>query len=464
MQVTLETTTGLERRLHISVPCDQVDTQVEEKLKETAKEVRLKGFRPGKVPMREVRRRFGDSIRAEVSSEIMQSSYSEAVQQEEVSPAGMPQIEDVTMESGKDLQFTAVFEVLPEVQVGGFEGISVEKVVAVVEEDDLDRMIENLREQRIVYNPVDRVSQEKDQVNIDFTGTVDGEVFEGGKGEGADIVIGSGSMLPEFEQGLIGASKGDEKDIDVEFPEDYRATELAGSKAVFHITFNAVAEAQLPDIDEEFMKQFGVEEGGMEAFRAEIRKNMEKELESSLKNKVKTQVMDGLLDTNEVDLPQALIESEINRMRQEAVQQFGGGNANIDPSILPAEMFQSQAERRVSLGLIVNAIVDQQALKVDDDRVREVIEDMASSYEEPQQFVNYYYSNEEQLSNIQNMVLEDQIIDMIVDKAEVSEVSQGYEEAIKPPPPPVPDAIDDASADSADADGENDNAASEGNS
>ena len=431
MQVTLETTSGLKRRMRISVPAEQFESKVEGKLKEAAGQVKIKGFGPGKVPMREVRRRFAEGIRQEVSSELMQASFTDAIRQESLAPAGMPQIQDVVSEAGKDFEFTAEFEVFPEIELADFGLISVERPVAEITETDIDAMIETLREQRKAFADVTRASQVGDQLNIDFEGFVDDEAFEGGKAEGSELVLGSNSMIPGFEDGLVGSSAGDEKDITVTFPEAYQAEALAGKEALFKIKVNAVAEPALPALDEAFFEQFGVKEGGLQAFRVEVRSNMEKELAAVIKSKVKNQVLDGLAETNLVDVPQALVDSEVDRMRQEAVQQFGGSQ-KIDPSILPAEMFTAQATKRVQLGLMVNAIVEQKTLNVDHERVKQMIDTMASSYEDPEEVINYYYANEQQLNQIQNLVLEDQVIDSVLAGASVVEKTMGYEEAIKP--------------------------------
>ena len=431
MQVTLETTEGLQRKMHITVPSDELEQQVEAKIKQTAGQVRIKGFRPGKVPLREVRRRFGDGIRQEVGSELMQSKFAEAIREQDVSPAGMPTIEDVKLESGQDLEFTAVFEVFPEIQVADFGLIEVEKPVAEVTDADIDKMIETLRDQQIEYVPVERESQNDDKVKIDFEGFLDGEAFEGGKAEGADLTLGSGQMIPGFEDGIVGAKAGEDREIEVTFPEDYQAENLAGKLTTFKIHVQEVSEPRRPELDDEFFSKFGVEEGGMDAFRAEVKSNMEKELEAAVSNKVKTQVMDGLVEHNEIVLPQSLIDQEIDRMRHDAIHQFGGHD-KIDPSVLPAEMFADQAQRRVKLGLIVNAIVEQQDLNIDDDRVREKIESMASSYEQPEQVVQYYYSNEQALSQVQNLVLEEQVVDHILAGAKVTENQVDYEVAVKP--------------------------------
>lgn len=430
MQVTVETTAGLERKMRVVVPSERIEVQVTEKLKQTAKQAKINGFRPGKVPVREVKRRFGEGIRQEISSEMIQSSYGEALQKEDLNPAGMPKIEEVNMEEGKDLEYTAVFEVFPEIEVGGLENIEVDRLTSSIEEADLEKMIDTLREQRLVYAEVDRASAEKDQLNLDFEGFLGDEPFEGGKAEGTDLVLGSGSMVPGFEDGLAGLKAGEEKDLNLTFPENYQATNLAGQEVLFKIKVNKVSGPELPELNDEFFEQFDVKEGGVEAFRKEVTNNMKRELDSAIKAKIKDQVMDGLGDNNEVDLPQALIDQEVNRMRQEAVQQFGGG-AQFDPSMLPAEMFSEQAQKRVKLGLIVSAIVDKNSLEANAEKVREAIEEMASTYQEPEEVINYYYSNEQQLSQIQNMVLEGQIVDFVLESAKVTDKTVSYDEAVK---------------------------------
>ena len=430
MQVTVETTAGLERKMRVVVPSDLVEVQVTEKIKQTAKQAKINGFRPGKVPLREVKRRFGAGIRQEVSSEVIQSTYGEALQKEAINPAGMPTIEEVNMEEGKDLEYTAVFEVFPEIEVGGLENIEIERLSSSIEEADLEKMIDTLREQRLVYAETDRAAAEKDQVNMDFEGFLEDEPFEGGKAEGTDLVIGSGSMIPGFEDGLLGLKAEEEKDLKLTFPENYQAENLAGQEVVFKIRVNKVCEPELPELNDEFFEQFDVKEGGLEAFRKEVTNNMKRELDSAIKAKVRDQVMDGLSDNNDFDLPQALIDQEVNRMRQEAVQQFGGGT-QFDPSMLPAEMFSEQAQKRVKIGLIVSTIVDKNSLEADADAVRETIEEMAATYQEPEEVINYYFNNEQQLSQIQNMVLEGQIVDFVLESAKVTDKSVSYDEAVK---------------------------------
>jgi trigger factor len=430
MQVTVETTVGLERKMRVVVPAERLEVLVTEKIKQTAKQAKINGFRPGKVPLREVKRRFGAGIRQEVSSEMIQSTYGEALQKEDINPAGMPKIQEVNIEDGEDLEYTAVFEVFPEIEVSGLEKIEVERLSSSIEESDLEKMIDTLREQRVVYAETKRAAAEKDQVNLDFEGFLADDPFEGGKGESHDLVLGSGSMIAGFEDGLTGAKAGEERELKLTFPENYNAENLAGQEVLFKIKINKVSEPGLPELNDEFFAQFDVKEGGLEAFRKEVTNNMKRELDSAIKGKIKEQVMNGLSDNNEVDLPQALIDQEVNRMRQEAVQQFGGG-AQFDPGMLPAEMFAEQAQKRVKLGLIVNEIVDKNSLEASSEKVREAIEEMASTYQEPEEVINHYYSNEQQLNQIQNVVLEEQIVNFVLGSAKVTDKTVSYDDAVK---------------------------------
>ncbi len=451
MQATLETLEGLDRKLRIVVPAERLEQGVEEKLREAASQVRLNGFRPGKVPMREIRRRFGEGIRQEVGGELMNESFLTAVQENSVEPAGSPTIEEVTLAAGADLEFTACFEVFPELTPGGFDSITIEWPTASIEDADLEQMIQSLREQRTVYEPVERAAAEGDRVNIDFRGVIDGEAFEGGTAEGADVQIGSGSMIPGFEEGLTGCSAGDTPSLELTFPDTYHVDDLKGKPATFEVKVNSISEAKLPELDDAFFQEFGVTEGGEAAFREEVRGNMQKELDGAIKNRVKQQVMDGLESTTEVVVPKALVNGEIDHMRADMAQRFGG-NQQIDPSVLPAEMFEQQATKRVTLGLIVKAIVEQAELSVDDEEVRRTVEDMASSYENPEAIVSFYYQNAQQMAQIENMVLEQQVVDHVMAAATVVDVPMSYEEATKPPAPEPIDEADDAEADAAAAD------------
>ena len=433
MQVSLETTSGLERRLTIIVPAETVETQVTSRLKDMGKRVKLDGFRPGKVPFSVLKRRYGQGARQEVLGEVIQSSYTQAVIKEELHPAGAPRIEPKAMDEGADLEFVAIVEVYPEIELGDFSKISVEKPVAEVNEEDVNQMLDTLREQSKTFEEAEgAVAEQGDQAVIDFKGSVDGEEFEGGAAEDQELVLGSGRMIPGFEDGIVGMKAGEQKDINVTFPEDYQAENLKGKEAVFAINLKAVKKGVLPELDDAFFERYGVKEGGEEAFRTEITKNMGRELRQAVKTKIKNQVMDGLLSVHEVELPAALVDQEIDRLREQAVQQFGGQGMKADQ--LPAEIFRAEAEKRVRLGLIVGEVVKAKELKADDNRVREMIEEIASAYQEPQQVIDWYYGNEQQLSQVQYVVLEEQVVDTILEAAQVSEKTCSYEDAIKPAP------------------------------
>lgn len=429
MQVSVETTSGLERRLTVGVPAEKLDSAVKARLADAQKNLRINGFRPGKVPMLEVKRRFGRAVRDEVLGEVMRESFIEAVGKENIEPAGMPDFQPTVNEPGKDLEFVATFEVYPEIELAAFDAVEVEKPATEITDADVDKMIEQLREQRATFEVAERAAASGDRVNINYAGTVDGEAFEGGTADGQQLVLGSGQMIPGFEDGIVGLSAGEQKTIDVTFPEDYQAEELRGKAAQFAITVNKVEAKQLPEINDDFMALFGVKEGGMDAFRTEVRKNMERELKNALRNKVKEQVMSGLVDAHTFDVPGALVRGEIQRMRQQMVQQFGGGQ-QFDASMLPEELFREQAERSVRLGLIVRQILEKHELKADADKVRAQVEEIASQYEQPEEVVNWVYSNPQQLQQIEGAVLEEQVVELVLGQAKVSEKAMSYEEAV----------------------------------
>ncbi|QJD58561.1 trigger factor [Pseudomonas sp. gcc21] len=445
MQVSVETISGLERRMTVGIPAERIENEVNKRLQQTASRARVDGFRPGKVPMSVIRKRFGGSARQEVIGEVIQSSFYEAIMQEKLNPAGAPSVEPKELNEGKDFEYIATFEVYPELTLSDFGDISVERIESEVTDADLEKMLEILRKQNTVYEAVERAAQNEDQLTVDFTGRVDGEAFQGGTASNTQIVLGSGRMIPGFEEGLVGAMAGDSLTLNVTFPEDYQNLELAGKAAEFEVVVHSVAAPVLPELNDEFFAKFGVEEGGLEGFRAEVRKNMERELRQAIKGKTKTQVMDGLLATNQVEVPKALLNSEIDRLREQAVQQFGGGN--IKPDQLPAELFEEQAKRRVSLGLIVAEIVKQNDIKPDNDRVRAMIEDLASAYQEPEQVVNWYFQNEQQLAEIQSVVLEEQVVDTVLQKAKVTDKQVSYEDAVKPAQAAAPSGEAESGAD-----------------
>ncbi|OZY85037.1 trigger factor [Cellvibrio mixtus] len=432
MQVSLETTSGLERRLTVGVPAEQVENEVENRLKQAARNVSIKGFRKGKVPLSVVKQRFGAGIRQEVVGDVISRSFYAAVQKENVKPAGQPSIQPKQLAVGKDLEYIATFEVYPSVALSDLTVYEITKYKAEVTEADVDNMIEVLRKHQATWSEVDRAAAEGDQVNINFVGTKEGVEFAGGKADNHSLVLGSKSMIPGFEEGIVGMKSGEQKVIAVTFPEDYQAEELKGAAVEFAITLNSVSEAQLPELKKEFFQKFGVEKGGEKQFRKEVKANMDRELANALKAKVKVQVMDALIVSHTTDVPKALVANEIQVLRNQMMQRFGGQQQNFDvKSLLPDTMFQDEASRRVTLGLIVGEIVKSAKLKPDAKRVRTMIEEIASTYQEPKEVIEYYNSNQELLAGIESAVLEDQVVDHIISQAKVSEVETNYDEIIK---------------------------------
>ncbi len=430
MQVSVETTQGLERRLTITVPADSIDSAVKSRLQQLAKTQRINGFRPGKVPVSVIKKRYGQAVRQEVAGEAMQRNFYEAVVKEKLNPAGMPSFELKKDQDGEDLEFVASFEIYPEIEVQGIDKIKIEKAVVEITDKDLDNMMETLRKQHANWKEVKRKAKKDDRVTISFVGTIDGEEFEGGKAEDFPLELGKDRMIPGFEKPLVGAKKGDEVVSDVTFPEDYHAENLKGKAAQFTITVSKVEGLELPKVDEEFAKLFGIEDGDVEALRAEVRKNMQRELDQTLKAKLKEDVIAGLLEKNTLDLPKALVDQEIDALREQAKQRFaqqsGGNTANLPE--LPADLFEENARRRVSVGLILGEVIKSAELKVDDGKVQSLIETTASAYEDPQEVIEYYRSNKELLQQIQNLAMEEQAIEHVVSQAKVKEVKKAFDE------------------------------------
>ena len=433
MQVSIETTSGLERRMTVGVPAEEIDSEVAQRLQKASQTVRIDGFRKGKIPSKVIKQRFGPGVRQEVVGEALSRSFYEAVSKEELRPAGQPAIEPVKDEEGADLEYIATFEIYPEVELQDFAQISIARPVATISDDDLTDMVENLRTQRASWDEVERAAADGDQVNIDYKGTQSGEEFPGGTADASDLVLGSGRMIPGFEEGVVGLSAGEEKTISLTFPEDYHAEELRGAAVEFAVKVNAVKEQTLPELNDEFYEQFGVKEGGEEKFHEEIRSNMERELETAIKNKVKSRLMTQLQDLHSVDIPKALLTNEIQALRQQMVGQFGGAQ-QMDMSIFPDELFADEAGKRVSLGLLMAEIVKVAEITVDNDKVKAFIEDRAAGYDDPEQVIQYHYSNEELLNSVQSAVMEEQVVDHVLSLAAVAEEATDYKGALTPDP------------------------------
>lgn len=427
MQVSVETGEGLERKITVVVPVEQVTDQIESRLKAMAPRVKLDGFRPGKVPMRVIRQKYMGEVKSEVMGELIDKTYREAVVQEKLRPAGMPSIGEVKLEDDKPFEYTASFEVYPEFELAAVEELALEKDTAEVGDTDVENMIETLLKQKTSWKAVERVSKDGDQVTVDFAGYIGDEAFEGGTADDVPVVLGSGSMIPGFEEQLKDKKAGEEGEITVTFPEDYQAKDLAGKEARFEIKVKEVAEPELPELDAEFAKSLGVEDGDVEKLKSDIRNNMERELKNNIQGMFKARVMDAVIDANEIDVPKALVDEEIKHLKQQASQQYGEGAENM-----PGDVFEEDAKRRVKLGLLMSKIIDVNDLKLDKDQVQEKIKEAASAYDNPQMYVDYYNQNKQAMASIEALVLEDMVVDWIAERAKVTEASKTFDEVMKP--------------------------------
>ncbi|EGR0625016.1 trigger factor [Vibrio cholerae] len=430
MQVTVETLEGLQRRLNITVPAANIEDAVAAELRNIAKNRRFDGFRKGKVPMKMVAKMYGKAVRQDVLGEVMQRHFIEAIVKEKINPAGAPTFAPVEIGEGKDLVFTATFEVYPEVELKGLENIAVEKPAAEVTDADVAEMLETLRKQQATWKEVDEAAENGKRVSIDFVGSIDGVEFEGGKAENFPLEMGAGRMIPGFEDGIVGKTKGMEFVIDVTFPEDYHAENLKGKAAKFAIKVNKVEARELPELNDEFVARFGVAEGGVDALKAEVRKNMERELKQAIKARIKEQAIEGLVKENEIQVPSVLIDQEINVLRQQAAQRFGG---NVEAAAqLPRELFEEQAKRRVVVGLLLGEVIRTHELKADEEKVKALITEMATAYEDPSEVVSYYEQNQQLMNNMRNVALEEQAVDAIIAKAKVTEKAISFSELMNP--------------------------------
>ncbi|WP_274851967.1 trigger factor [Serratia marcescens] len=426
MQVSVETTQGLGRRLSITVPADTIKQAVKKELINAAKSVRIDGFRKGKVPMNIVEQRYGASVRQDVLGEAMQRSFVDAIIKEKINPAGAPNYVPGEYKEGEDFTFAVEFEVYPEVELKGLENIEVEKPVVEVNDEDVDAMLDTLRKQQVTWKETDRAAEAEDRVTVDFTGSIDGEEFEGGKASDFVLAMGQGRMIPGFEEGLVGHKAGEEFSIDVNFPEDYHAENLKGKAAKFAIVLKKVEERELPELTEEFIKRFGVADGSVAGLRTEVRKNMERELKGAVRNRIKSQAIEGLVSANEIDVPAALIDGEIDVLRRQAAQRFGGNEKQALE--LPRELFEEQAKRRVVVGLLLGEVISTNDLKADEDRVKTLIEEMASAYEDPSEVIEFYSKNKELMNNMRNVALEEQAVEALLAKAKVTEKATTFSE------------------------------------
>ncbi|HEX2495133.1 MAG TPA: trigger factor [Steroidobacter sp.] len=425
MQVSVESTGALERRMEVQVPAERIEKAVDERLQKLSRTIRLKGFRPGKVPVKVVRQQFGQQVRQEVLGDVVQSTFAEAVSQEKLTPAGGPRIEPISQDG--DLKYRAVFEVLPQVQLAAPDKLEITRLSAEVTSADVDAMIQNLREQRPTYLKVDREAQDTDRVTIDFDGSVDGKPFEGGKGEDIQIILGAGRMLADFEAGLKGVRTGQRKTIEVNFPQTYAVAALAGKKAQFEVNVKTLEERQLPELNEEFCKSYGVEEGGIERLRQEVEENMKRELADAVRARIKKQVMDGLLAANPIELPKTMVDAQVRELQIEAARRMGARDASQIP---PPDAFVEPARRRVGLTLLLSELVKTANLQVDQARVQARIEELVQQYPDVTQALQAYQSNPQLHRQMEASVLEDQVVEWVLERARVSDQSSTFKEVM----------------------------------
>ena len=426
MQVSVESTGPLERRMKVAVPEERIASEVQERLKALRKRARIDGFRPGKAPLPVIRLRYGKQVREEVIGEVVQSSLYEALAQENLNPAGTPVIDPETVEQEEGLRYTAVFEVYPDIELAPCSELEIEKPVTEITEQDVDDTIESIRKQRIRWEEKDGAAEDGDQVVIDFEGSVDGEPFEGGKAENFQVILGAGRMIKGFEEGLQGVKAGEKRTIEVTFPDDYHAEALAGKEATFSVEVKRVEAPVLPELNDEFAQHLGVA-GGIDALRQEVKANMQRELDQTLRSRIKQQVMDKLLEANTFELPKSLVEQEARGLaaqmqRQMAREGLGQGD-KPDPSL-----FTKQAERRVALGLIVAQIIKSNELKAGEEEIRSTIEEMAEPYENPKEVVDWYYADKRRLGDVEALVLENKVVDWVLSQAKVTEKSVPFAE------------------------------------
>ncbi len=428
MQVSIETLEGLERKMTVQIPSERVSEAVEKKLKDLSKTVRIDGFRPGKVPLKVVQQKFGGHVRQEVIGDVIESSYQEALIQEKVRPAGMPSIGSVSSEEKQDMSYTATFEVYPEVEELDLNSIEVARATVEISDQDFDAMLQKLREQRKTWKETKAAAKSGYQVMVDFEGRIDGELFDGGAGKDMAVEIGTGQMLAEFETGLEGIKAGEQKTVEVNFPEDYHGADVAGKKAEFTLKATKISKPELPELDEEFAKGFGVEDGDLEKMRTDIRANMEKEKNDRLKSNLKNAVMEGLLEHNSILAPSAMVSEEIGNLRVQAAQRMGQDPESVDQASFPDELFSQEASRRVQLGLLISEVIKKEKIELNQKLVDSTIEEMAVAYEQPDQVRAYYRQNQQARSGIEGMVLEDQVVAHILEQAKVTDKEVGFED------------------------------------
>ena len=427
MQVSVEQTGALERRIEVSVPKERVEQAVDQRLQQVSRTAKLKGFRPGKAPLKVIRQQFGAQVRQEVVGDLVQSTFAEAVTQQKLAPATGPRIEPLAVGPGEDLRYRAVFEVFPEVELAKVDGLEIVRPVAEVGEADIDAMVENLRAQRPKFEPVDREGRDGDRVTMDFAGNIDGETFEGSAGTDVAVLLGGGRMIKEFEAGISGMKSGEQRHIEVRYPDDYHNKSLAGRTATFDVQMKKVEERRLPDLDDQFCREYGVTEGGMEQLRSEVADNMRRELENNVRSRLRGQILDKLLEANPVEVPKSLVDAQVREMQIDTARRMGVREASQVP---PAQPFVEPARRRVALGILVGELIKRNGIQLDRARVEAKLGELAMGYPEPEAVLKTYRQNADAMRQLENMVLEEQVVDWLLERARVTDQATSFKDVM----------------------------------
>ena len=427
LDVSLEQPGGLERRLTIRVPSTEIEREVESRLEKVGRTARLRGFRPGKIPKKVVRKHYGEQVRREVLSDVIRTTFNQAIAQTQLNPAGGPRIETLSgvTSADEDFSYRATFEVFPEITLADLGTLEFTRPVVEITEADVDKMLEKLREQRAEWRAVERPAAKGDRVVVDFVGRIDGEPFDGSESKEVTIVVGAGQVIEDFDRALEGLTAGETKTATVAFPEEYSREDLRGKTAEFEITAHRVEEKVLPEIDGEFAKAFGVEEGGVEKLRVEVRANMQRELDERLKTETKTRAFDALLAANEVPTPRALVAEEIRVLQADAMQRLGIDDPAKAP---PAERFEAAARRRVAVGLLVQELIRKNGIELDRVRVQRRVDELVAPYENPEEAARIYRTSRELMAQVESSVLEDQVVEFLLERAKVTDEPKTFDE------------------------------------
>lgn len=425
---SVEQLAGLKRRIDVTVPKEEVDQVYHARIGKVAKDAKMDGFRPGKVPAHVIEKRYGQNILIEVSQELIQSSLIAAVEEHDLKVAGTPEVTPKEIKKGEALQYSADFEIYPEITLADLAEQKLEREVVELADADIEEMVQNLLKQQAEWEEVETPAANGDRVTIDFEGYINGEIFENGSAKDFQLELGSKQMIPGFEEGLEGVNKAETREVVCSFPKEYPREELAGQEATFKVTVHKISAAKLPELTDEFAKKIGVE-GGAEALKQDVIKNMQQQVDQVVQGRLKTKVMDKLLELNQFEVPKALIDTEIGHLQQLAKQQATERGGKADDADFPKEQFEEQALRRVKLGLLLGEVIKQHNIKVDADQVRKKVEQIASVYHQPEQVINWYYGNKRMLSEVESVVLEDLAVEKLLQDFQVEEKAISYKEA-----------------------------------